>query len=190
MRRVLTKKFFDRPVLDVAEDLLGKYIVCRIGKKDIALQITEVEAYNGSEDRACHAHKGKTPRTEVMFGEAGRFYVYLCYGMYWMLNIIADKEGYPAAVLIRGAIIPRKSAYSPRESASREAAIDGPGKLTKALKIDKKLNCKKADKASGLWFEDRGVKIIKKDIKRTPRIGVHYAGTWAKKPYRFLLEKK
>ena len=182
MRKILKQKFFDRPVLKVAEDLLGKYLVRKVGnssstkatagKKEIALIITEVEAYDGPLDRACHAHKGRTARTEVMFGEAGRFYVYLIYGMYSMLNIVTGKKDYPAAILIRGV-----------------EGFNGPGKLTTFLKIDKKLNCKKAERSSNLWFEDRGVKISKKDIKRTPRIGVTYAGlVWSKKPYRFILK--
>lgn len=172
MKKILGQKFFERPALEVAEDLLGKFLVRRIGKREIALMITEVEAYDGPRDLACHASKGRTERTEVMFGEAGRFYVYLVYGMYSMLNVVTGKKDYPAAILIRGV-----------------EGFNGPGKLTKFLGIDKKLNCKKAQKASNLWLDDRGVKISKKDIKRTPRIGVHYAGpVWSKKPYRFTLE--
>ncbi len=172
MRKVLSKKFFRRPVLKVAPDLLGKYLVRKIGSKELAFKITEVEAYDGLKDLASHASKARTARTEVMFGESGHFYVYLCYGMYWMLNIVTGEKDYPAAVLIRGM-----------------EGYDGPGKVTRALKIDKKLNGKKAELKSGLWFEDRGVKVSKKQIKRMPRVGVAYAGPiWSKKPYRFLLE--
>lgn len=188
---VLTSAFFRRPVLQVAPDLLGKYLVRRIGKgrtaKIIDLKITEVEAYDGPHDKACHAHKGRTARTAPMFGHGGRFYVYFCYGIHWMLNIVTGPKDYPAAILIRGA-----------------GDISGPAKLTKYLRIGKALNEKEANPDSGLWFEDRAPKdsqghgkrrpgnrtlsTDKKHIKKGPRIGVGYAGpVWANKPYRFTL---
>jgi len=178
MRRILKKQFFDRPTLKVAEDMLGKYLVCEIRGKERACKITEVEGYDGHKDRASHAHKGKTERTEVMFDEAGVLYVYLVYGMYDMLNVVTGAEEYPAAVLIRGVELDGKK-------------INGPGKLTKILGITrKKFNRKPASKKSGLWFEDRGERVNKKDIKKTPRIGVNYAGpVWAGKPWRFVLEQ-
>lgn len=109
-----------------------------------------------------------------MFGKAGRWYVYFTYGMHWMLNIVTGPEKYPAAVLIRGV-----------------AGIAGPARLTKALHIDKKLNRKLTDKKSGLWLEDRGVKIKPAQMKNTPRIGVSYAGPiWSKKKWRFYLISK
>ena len=162
---ILRTSFFDRPTLEVTEDLLGKYLVSQNG----SVMITEVEAYDGPKDKACHAYKGLTPRTAPMFGPAGYWYVYLIYGMYWMLNIVTGNEGYPAAVLIRGA-----------------GDWNGPGKLTKNLGIDQSFNAKKADEKTGLWIEDRGVVIPQTQIVRTPRIGVDYAGEWAKKPYRFV----
>lgn len=171
MRKVLHKQFFDRPTLVVAEELLGKYIVCKKGTKEVAYQIVEVEGYDGHKDKASHAHKGKTARTEVMFGEPGVWYVYLIYGMYDMLNIVTGPKKYPAAVLVRGV-----------------AGINGPGRLTKALGVTRrKFNHKRADKVSGLWIEDRGEQISKKHIQRLPRVGVAYAGEhWANKPYRFV----
>lgn len=136
--------------------------------------ITEVEAYDGVEDKACHASRGRTSRTEVMFGPAGRWYVYLCYGMYEMLNIVTDPRDHAAAVLIRG---------------TKE--ISGPGRLTKALGITRALNNKPADAKSGLWIEHSGIIVPKKEILRTPRIGVAYAGEWAEKPWRFVwMEQK
>lgn len=132
--------------------------------------ITEVEAYDGFEDKASHASRGKTDRNQVMFGEAGRFYVYFTYGMHWLLNIVTGKENYPAAVLIRGV-----------------EGVSGPARLTKKLKIGKRFNGLKAVPKNGLWFEDRGVKIESSRIKRTPRVGVDYAGKWAGKLYRFLI---
>ena len=171
---ILKQKFFNRPALKVTEDLLGKFLVRKIGNKEVALMITEVEAYDGFQDKASHAHRGKTKRNEVMFSEAGRFYIYLIYGFHNMLNIVTGKKNYPAAILIRGA-----------------GDISGPGRLTKFLKIGRHFNNKKANRKSGLWIEDRGIKISKRNIKRTPRIGVNYAGKiWAKKPYRFFLKQK
>ncbi len=166
MSTILNKVFYERPVLTVAEELLGKYLICGTGEG----MITEVEAYDGPDDKACHGCKGLTERTKPMFGPAGHWYVYLCYGMYWMLNIVTGDEGYPAAVLIRGV-----------------GKFGGPGKLTKNLKIDKNFNGFKADKKTGLWIEDRGKVINPSAIQRTPRIGVAYAQEWADKPYRFVL---
>ncbi len=172
--KLLTQKFFDRPVLDVASDLLGKFLVRKVGKIERAFMITEVEAYDGIKDLASHASKGRTNRTEAMFGEAGNFYIYLVYGMHWMLNVVTGPKSYPAAILIRGL-----------------EGISGPGKATKALSIDKMLNSKKAEKGSGLWFEDRGISVDNRQIKRMPRIGVDYAGpVWSKKKYRFILVNK
>jgi len=172
MRKVLSKKFFERPAPITAQDLIGKYLVKKEHGKESAFMITEVEAYEGHEDKASHASKGKTKRTEIMFGPAGVFYVYLVYGMYEMLNITTGAKDYPAAVLIRGV-----------------EDINGPGRLTKSLKIKRVLNGKKVACESGFWIEDRGEKILKNRIKKTPRIGVDYAGpVWSKKQYRFVLE--
>lgn len=172
MRKVLSKCFFNRGALAAAKDLLGKYLIRDLNGKEVALKITEVEAYDGFEDKASHAHKGKTGRNEIMFGEAGYWYIYLCYGAHNMLNVVVGKKHYPAAILIRGA-----------------GGFNGPGKLTRHLKISKKLNKTKAIQASGLWIEDKREKILKNKIIATPRIGVNYAGPiWSKKPYRFVLK--
>jgi len=173
MTKILSREFFNEPVLKIAPKLLGKYLIRKIDNQEIALQITEIEAYDGMNDLACHACKGKTKRNKVMFGPAGCFYLYLIYGMYWMLNIVTGPKDYPAAILIRG---------------TKE--ISGPGRLTKKLKLDKNFNTKTALPENNLWFEDRDIKVLKKDIIQTSRIGVNYAGPlWAKKPYRFLLKK-
>ncbi len=162
--------FFDRPVVDVAKDLLGKSLVGKIGTQEIHLEINEVEAYDGPQDLACHGRFGKTKRTEPMFGPAGHFYVYFVYGVHWMLNIVTGPENYPAAVLIRGA-----------------GKFNGPAKLTKFLQIDKKFNSKLAAPETGLWIEDCGLVVLNKNIIATSRIGVEYAGpVWSKKLYRFL----
>ncbi len=174
MRKILRKSFFARPTLIVARELIGKFLVRKTGKREAAVMITETEAYDGHKDRASHASRGETLRNKPMFGEPGRFYVYFVYGMHEMLNIVTGPKGYPAAVLIRGTV-----------------GTAGPGKLTKFLKITRSLNSKVAKPESGLWFEDRGVKINKKDIRQTPRVGVAYAGAvWSKKRYRFLLKSK
>ncbi|MBX4192539.1 DNA-3-methyladenine glycosylase [Candidatus Parcubacteria bacterium] len=173
MHKILGYQFFDRPTLTVAKDLIGKFLVRKIGNKEIALMITETEAYDGLYDLACHARSGKTKRNYPMFGEAGRAYVYFTYGMHWMLNLVTGKKDYPAGVLIRGL-------------QGSTLKLNGPAKLTKFLKIDVKLNNLKLGKGSGLWVEDRGVKIPTSKIKRTPRIGVAYAGSYAKKPWRFV----
>ena len=127
MSLILNKDFYARPALTVATELLGKFLVKRDGDNEAAVMIQEVEVYDGFEDRASHAYKGKTSRNSMMFGPAGFWYVYLIYGMYWMLNIVTSEENYPSAILIRGA-----------------GDFDGPGKLTKGIKIDKSLNGKKA----------------------------------------------
>lgn len=172
MRKVVKLHFFDRPTLTVARELLGKYLVRRVGSKTIALMITEVEAYDGFKDRASHARSGKTARNAPMYKEAGTIYVYFTYGMHWMLNIVCGKEEYPAAVLIRAA-----------------GDIVGPARLTKFLSIDKSLNGLSLGKEAGLWVEDRGVAVRPRDIARTPRIGIDHAGEeWAGKLWRFLLK--
>lgn len=168
---ILPPAFFERPVLKVAPELLGKYLVRKLPNGVIdARMIVEVEAYDGEKDKASHASRGRTLRTEVLYGEAGNWYVYLCYGIHFMLNVVTGQKGYPSAVLVRGV----------------EGAI-GPGRVTKALAIDKSLNTTAAAPISGLWIEDRGVIVRKSQILKTPRIGVDYAGEWAKKPYRFVL---
>ncbi|MEX0690090.1 MAG: DNA-3-methyladenine glycosylase [Candidatus Paceibacterota bacterium] len=171
MKKILKKDFFERDAFEVAEELLGKYLVRRHRGKEISLKINEVEVYDGHEDRASKASRGKTEANSPMFGEAGRFYVYLTYGMYWMLNIVTSDKGYPSAVLIRGA-----------------GEIDGPGKLTRDLKINKSFNNKKSLPENNLWFEDKGEKVAKNEITKTSRVGIDRSGPeWSKKPFRFLL---
>lgn len=157
----------------MARELVGKFLVRRIGASETAALVTETEAYIGPHDLACHGSKGRTPRTEVMFGPAGFWYVYFIYGMHWMANVVTDGAGYPSAVLIRGA-----------------GGWNGPAKLTKGLAIDKALNGRRVAPASGLWIEDRGYKPSRGRVNRTPRIGVEYSGAWAEKPYRFVLSPR
>lgn len=173
MRRVLTNTFFTRSAPEVAQDLLGKKLVREIDGKRIESIITETEAYEGTHDLACHAAKGRTKRTEVMFGEGGIFYVYLIYGMYSMLNVVTGRSGHPAAVLIRSVDL-----------------ISGPGRLTRELSINREFNALPAQKSTGLWFEDGGNAVPAHAIIATPRVGVTYAGPiWSKKPWRFVVQK-
>jgi DNA-3-methyladenine glycosylase len=171
MRKTLSADFFDRPTMTVARDLVGKFLVREMDDGEIALMITETEAYHGFDDRASHARFGKTARTAPMFGKPGTIYAYFIYGMHWMLNIACGKEHFPAAVLIRGA-----------------EGFNGPGRLAKALRVEKGMSGLALGKESGLWIEDRGIMIPRGKIKATPRIGIDYAGAWAKKEWRFVLE--
>ncbi len=173
MREVLKEDFFNRDTKVVAKELLGKFLIRKIAHKEIAVMIIETEAYDGPHDLASHAAKGKTKRTKIMFGNPGNFYVYLCYGIHYMLNVVTREQGYPAAVLIRGVV-----------------SHNGPGKVTKFLQINKSFNGKIAKKSTNLWFEDREVKMSELKIKKLPRIGVSYAGPiWSSKKLRFALEK-
>jgi DNA-3-methyladenine glycosylase len=169
---ILPLSFFSRPTLTVARELLGKYLVRRTSAGKRSVLIHEVEAYVGPHDLASHGRFGRTARTEVMFGPSGHWYVYLCYGIHWMLNVVTDRKGWPAAVLLRGA-----------------GEFDGPGKLTKGLNIDQRLNTLAAIRSSGLWIEDRGLRVRSAQIERSPRIGIDYAGPWKEKPYRFVLRQ-
>jgi DNA-3-methyladenine glycosylase len=167
----LTAAFFDRPADRVARDLLGARLVVRAADGTLSRHVViETEAYLGAHDLACHGSKGLTKRNAVMFGLAGRWYVYLCYGMHWMLNVVTGAEGVPAAVLIRGA-----------------GAFSGPGRVTRGLGIDRAFDGKAAVRPTGLWLE-AGEPIMPRQIRRTPRIGVGYAGIWAEKPLRYLIE--
>ena len=147
----LPYEFYHRPCDQVAKDLVGKVIV----HGDARLRISETEAYWGAEDTACHVSKGRTPRTEVFFADAGTLYVYLCYGMHWMLNIVTGEENEPEAVLIRAC----------------EGKYNGPGKLTKALQITGGLN-RGSILGDELWVEDDGVSCA---VATDTRVGIGYA---------------
>lgn len=163
---MLPREFYEQKTLKVAKELLGKFLV----HKKISGMITETEAYHGFRDLASHAARGKTKRTKIMFGPAGHAYIYLIYGMYYCLNVVTEREEYPAAVLIRAV-----------------EGVSGPGRLTRHFKIDKKLNGVDMTTSSKLWIEDRGIKIAPSKIIRTPRIGVDYAGAYKDKKWRFVL---
>ncbi|WP_320110824.1 DNA-3-methyladenine glycosylase [Draconibacterium orientale] len=167
----LTNSFFQREVTEVAPDLLGKILVRRFEDGTIhKFKITETEAYRGGEDKACHANKGLTPRTKVMFDEGGLVYVYLIYGMYWMLNFVTGEAGDSSAVLIRGV-----------------EGISGPGKVGRALQLDKTFYGEDLENSKRMWIEDSG---LKPQYTTAPRVGINYAGEpWISKPWRFIAEK-
>ncbi len=173
-RSILTRAYFNRSTLTVARSLVGKYLVRSIAGRMLAGKVIEVEAYVGPQDKACHASKGRTQRTDVMFGPGGVAYVYLIYGMYHCLNVVTEREEFPSAVLIRAIEIDGE-------------LIDGPGRLCRALQIDRCLNRVDLTTGESLWFEDRGVLVKRGDVGAHPRVGVDYAGAWAKKPWRFRL---
>jgi DNA-3-methyladenine glycosylase len=165
----LLRNFYIRDVLEVAPELIGKMLIVRsvegvYGK----YLVTEVEAYRGPEDKACHASKGRTSRTEVMYHEGGRLYMYFIYGMYWMMNIVTGGENNPQAVLVRGV-----------------EGFPGPGKLTKALGIDRSFYGEDLVTSDRLWIEDAG---LSPEVKTGNRIGIEYAGEyWKTRPWRFYL---
>ncbi len=176
--------------MKVAQEILGKFLVKKIGKKILAGKIVETEAYVGPSDKASHASRGKTARTAPMFGPPGHAYIYLIYGLNYCFNIVTEKENYPAAILIRalepaeGADLMRHERHAPKDERS---LTNGPGKLCQALKIDKSLNT--TDLTSDiLWVEDRGVKIKSSEIVAAKRVGVDYAGRYKNKPWRFYIK--
>ena len=184
----LPRAFYTRPnVLEVARDLLGKKLVVpnKSGQR-VAGIIVETEAYRGPEDRASHAHGGRrTSRTETMYGLGGIAYVYFVYGMYNQFNVVTNVENRPHAVLVRALepvegldVIKRR-----RAGRSEYEWTSGPGRLCVALGIDRKLD--KADLLGDhVWLEE-GVSISPRQIARGPRIGIDYAESWVKKPWRF-----
>ena len=174
-RRVKAKQLRAKKTVALARWLLGKHLVRRgRGGRSASWLITEVEAYDGESDLACHARVGRTARTAVMYEPGGVWYLYLCYGTHEMLNLVVGPRDWPAAVLIRGV-----------------DGISGPGRLTRALGIDRRFNGVRAGRAAGLWIEDRGVRVLRTRIEATPRIGVAYAGPiWARKRWRFTFDPR
>lgn len=174
MPRILkAKEWESSDTVSHARALIGRVLATRNPEgRLIRRRIVETEAYDGAADLACHASKGRTSRTAVMFGGSGVWYVYLCYGVHEMLNLVTGPADHAAAVLIRGV----------------EGAI-GPGRLTKALGIDRRFNARSATTETGLWVEDDGWRLGPlESITAGPRVGVAYAGPeWAAKPWRFQL---
>lgn len=168
MNRYLNKNFFDRDCLEVAPQLVGKILAHRLSDGTvIRVRITETEAYRGEEDKGCHASKGRTKRTELLYGESGVIYIYLCYGMHWLINVITGGKDNPQGVLFRAG-----------------ESCNGPAKLTKYLSLNGDCNGKLLYNNNEIWIEDDG--FVPK-IKTAPRVGIDYAGEfWRDIEWRFI----
>lgn len=151
----MDRAFYTQSSPELAPQLLGKLLCRKLGRKILRLRITETEAYFGEDDTACHASRGRTPRTEIMYASGGHAYIYLCYGMHEMFIIVTGSEGFPEAVLVRGV-----------------TGFDGPGRLTRAMHISRALNKVDLTCSTQLWLEDDGVTY---PYVAAPRIGIGYA---------------
>ncbi|MCX8514284.1 MAG: DNA-3-methyladenine glycosylase [Burkholderiales bacterium] len=161
--------FINNDTIYLAQKLIGKYVVRKFANNTLAKYlITEVEAYHSMADKANHARFGKTNRTEVLFKTGGRWYVTLCYGVHYLLNLVTGEEGNPSAVLIRGI-----------------NEVVGPGKVTKLLKVDRSFNNLEATENNNLWLEDHNFKV--QNITALPRVGINYAQEYKDKLWRFKL---
>lgn len=171
MMERLEADFFHRDCLEVAPDLVGKLLIRQLPDGTILQErIAETEAYRGEEDEACHAHKGRTKRTELLYRESGLIYVYLCYGMHWLMNVITGEPEQPQGVLFRAGVV-----------------HDGPAKLTKYLQVHQQWNGDSFLTCSNLWVADDG---FRPKIQTAERVGIGYAGeVWQKKQWRFLIQK-
>ena len=186
-RGILPPGFYSRPTLTVARELIGARLVRILDSVKLVGLITETEGYIGETDLGCHAKAGRTPRTQVMYGEPGRAYVYFTYGNHWMLNAVTEREGFPTAVLIR--------AIQPVEgveiiSARRQGRDTfGPGKLCQAMGIGKGENAADlTEPGSGLWIE-AGVQVPDSLVTKSPRVGLNNVPEpWKSKPWRFLVK--
>jgi DNA-3-methyladenine glycosylase len=172
----LNRSFYDRDTVTVAKELLGKHLVRAINGIIRIGRIVEVEAYLGPHDRAAHSARGRTARNAVMFGPPGRAYVYMIYGMYFCMNVVTEKEGHASAVLLR--------ALEPVQNVTEKTR--GPGLLCRALGIDRRLNDHDLESADLFIGSDGdGARF---DIVARPRIGVDYAGVWARRRLRFYIK--
>lgn len=180
MRKRLLKNFYIKPTLLVAKKLLGKYIVRKIGRKELTGKIIETEAYIGPKDKASHAFGGKiTPRNKAEYLIGGHIYIYLVYGMYWQMNISTYKEGKPECVLVRAL------------GSDLGKLATGPGKVCCYLKLDKSFYGEDLTNSKRIWLEDRGEKIKPSQILATKRIGIDYAGPyWSRRKWRFILKNQ
>jgi DNA-3-methyladenine glycosylase len=165
------RKFFIADAVTIAGLLPGMDLVIESGEKSGKYRITETEAYLGESDRACHASRGKTPRTEPMYLEGGHLYVYFVYGMHWMLNVVTGPVNHPQAVLIRGV-----------------SQYPGPGLVTRGLGIDGSFNREDLVSSERIWIEETG---YRPELITGPRVGINYAGEpWISMPWRFLIRNK
>lgn len=188
----LERDFFDRNTIEVARDLLGTRLV-RLGDgQRLAGIITETEAYRGEEDQACHARSGRTSRTEVMYGPPGHAYVYLNYGIHWLLNFVTEVESKPAAVLIR-AIEPIEGLdiiAQRRDGRPRSEWTNGPAKLTQALGVDKRFNRVDLCAPDAQLFVEVSERVPDSEVVTGPRVGIEgVPQPWRSIPWRFKLKR-
>jgi DNA-3-methyladenine glycosylase len=173
--RKLTRDFYDRDTILVARELLGKNLVHRSNGVERVGRIVEVEAYLGPHDLAAHSARGLTKRTKVMYGPPGHAYVYMIYGVYYCMNVVTEREGHASAVLLR-AVEPVKNV---------EGRTQGPGLLCKAMHVDRRLNSH--DLTSDDFYIAESAEAGPRAIVKRPRVGVDYAGPWAKRHLRFYI---
>lgn len=195
---IATKKlgrgFFDRDTVLVAKELLGKYLVCETEEGKVVGKIIETEAYKGTDDLACHASKGKTPRTETLFGETGHLYVYLNYGIFWLTNIVAHKPNDVGGVLLRsieiteGKEVARNRLARCKFVKANDKLATGPGKLSVAFGIKGDFHTKDITKSGTIYIEDRGENVPEQDIITARRVGVDYAKHCKDYPWRFYIK--
>ncbi len=155
MAKRLGRKYLSQPATLLAKELVGKLLCRRTENGVLRYRIMETECYFGEEDTACHASRGRTERTSILYGKGGTAYVYLCYGIHSLFNVVTGKEGHPEAVLIRGV-----------------SGYNGPGKVTKAMAIDRKLNGEDMVSSDRLWLEDDGERPA---VRADKRVGIDYA---------------
>jgi DNA-3-methyladenine glycosylase len=188
----LGRKFYTRETLTVAKELLGKLMVRVQDNKKMVGRIVETEAYIGPEDKASHASGGKiTERNKIEYDKGGLVYIYLCYGMYWQFNVVTSKKEKPECVLIRAlepveGINPEGNTEKKRLNFLRKNCA-GPGRLCRWMNLDKSFNGEDLVTSKRIWIE-KGIEIKKKQIAASKRIGIDYAGGWAKKPWRFYIK--
>jgi DNA-3-methyladenine glycosylase len=187
---MLERDFYQRTTEIVARELLGKLLVRSDSGGEVVLRVTEVEAYLGIDDPACHTFGGRrAPRTETMWGEAGHAYVYLVYGLHSCLNVVTVGPGRPEAVLIRGGVVEEgldlvRARRGPR--VGERSLTDGPGKLCQGLAISRSDDgIDLCSRGSALQICDDGFEVLEDRVRRLPRIGVDYAGEAASWPLRF-----
>jgi DNA-3-methyladenine glycosylase len=180
-RTRLTRASFNLPTLRVSRDLLGKFIVRRHRGRELAAMVTEVEAYKGPRDRAAHTFGGRrTARVEPLYGDGGTAYVYLVYGIHWLLNFSTAGAGTPEGVLIRGVLT---------ADHAKPRLVSGPGRVTAYLRIDRRLNHIDATQSAVMWLEDRGIRLPARRIMTGPRVGIDYAGAyWSARRWRFWID--
>jgi len=190
----LSRSFFNRDTIIVAKELLGKYLISDMEEGTVVGKIIETEAYKGVSDLACHASKGKTPRTKTLFGEVGHLYVYLNYGIFWLTNIVSHEPGDVGGILIRAVeIVEGRNMVIRRLEKCKfvkvnEKLATGPGKFSVAFGINGDFHTQDITKSGTIYIEDRGEKTLGSNIISTSRIGVDYAQHCKDYPWRFYLK--